>query len=99
MSENIYVGSGKTKEVTGRWKDYFSASYSITINPEKLQEHIKEFNWNKFVKINMVVKNEPDQYWKDVSLTIDTFEPEQREETKTETETKTPEVDTSSLPF
>jgi len=91
MSENIYVWSGKTKEVTGKWLEFFKASYSVTINPDKLEEYIQEFKGHKFVKLNIVVKKEEDQFGKDVSITIDQFEPKEKEETK--------EPKASDLPF
>ena len=65
----IYCGSGKKRNDT--W-------FSATINVDKIKEHIQEFNGNKFVKININVKNEPDQYGKDVSISIDTWKPEEK---------------------
>ena len=67
MSETIYCGSGK-KQNDGWLK--------ATINIEKLQEHIEEFNGHKFVKLNINVKDTPDQYGKDVSITVDTWKPD-----------------------
>jgi hypothetical protein len=48
----------------------------VTINPEKLAGHVQEFNGKKFIKLNINVKPEPDQYGKDVSVSIDTWRPE-----------------------
>lgn len=71
--ETIYCGSGKKRG--DKW-------FTITINPEKLRGHIQEFNGNKFVKLNVNIKDEPDQFGKDVSVSIDTWQPEQKQETK-----------------
>jgi len=67
MSETIYCGSGK-KQNDGWLK--------VTINPEKLKEHIEDFNGNKFVKLNINIKDQPDQYGKDVSISVDTWKPD-----------------------
>lgn len=67
MEKTIYCGSGK-KQNDGWIK--------ATINPEVLQEHIQEFNGRTFVKLNINIKDEPDQYGKDVSISIDTWKPE-----------------------
>jgi len=68
MEKKIYCGSGKKKSDT--W-------ISATINIDKIQEHIQEYNGSKFIKVNINVKNEPDQYGKDVSISIDTWKPEE----------------------
>ena len=67
MSNTIYVGSGKIQNE--KW-------IKVTINPEKLMEHVEEFNGNKFVKLNINLKEEPDMYGKDVSISVDTWKPD-----------------------
>ena len=67
MSETIYCGSGK-KQNDGWFK--------ATINAKKFKEHIEEFNGHEFVKVNINVKDTPDQYGKDVSITVDTWKPD-----------------------
>lgn len=72
MSEKpktTYVGAGRKK--ANDW-------LSITINPDKLQPFVEEFNGNKFVRLNINIKAEPDQYGKDVSVSIDTWKPDQQ---------------------
>jgi hypothetical protein len=71
MADKIFCGSGKKKN--DKW-------FSITINPDKIKDHIQEFNGNKFVKLNVEVKDAPDQYGKDVSVQIDTWKPKQKAE-------------------
>jgi len=87
MSEkSIYVGSGKKRK--DNW-------FTATLNLDKFNDHIQEYKGTKFIKININLRDEPDQYGKDVSLTIDQFVPEQKEETA---KTSNP-VDTDDLPF
>jgi hypothetical protein len=71
--EKIFCGSGKKRKEN--W-------LSITINPDKIKDHIQEFNGNKFVKLNVNIKSEPDKYGKDVEVTIDTWQPENKAEVK-----------------
>jgi len=67
----IYCGSGKKKNDT--W-------LKVTINPDKIKEHIQEFNGNRFVKLDVNIKPEPDQYGKDVSISVDTWQPEEKQD-------------------
>lgn len=64
--KKVYCGSGKKRNET--W-------IQITINPDKLKEHIKEYNGSKFIKLNINLLNEPDKFGKDVSVSVDTYEP------------------------
>ena len=68
MEKKIYCGSGKKR--SDNW-------ISATINLDKIKEHIQEYNGSKFIKVNINVKAEPDQYGKDVAITIDTWKPEE----------------------
>ena len=70
--KTIYCGSGKV--MNEKW-------LKVTINPDKLKEHIQEYNGNKFIKLNINVKDEADQYGKDVSISVDTWQPEEKQET------------------
>ena len=66
QAKKIYAGSGKKKSDT--W-------FSISINMDKIQDYIQEYNGTKFVKLNVNVNKEPDQYGKDVSVSVDTYDP------------------------
>jgi hypothetical protein len=66
----IYCGSGKKKSDT--W-------LQASINLDKIKEHIQEYKGSRFIKVNINVKAEPDQYGKDVSISIDTWKPEESE--------------------
>lgn len=65
--KTIYCGSGKV--MNQNW-------LKVTINPDKLKEHIQEYNGKRFIRLNVNVKDEPDQFGKDVSVSVDTWKPE-----------------------
>ena len=65
----IYCGSGKKKA-----ENWISAS----INLDKIKDHIQEYNGSKFIRININIKPFADQYGKDVSISIDTWKPENK---------------------
>ena len=73
----IYCGSGKKQ--SAKW-------LKVTINPDKLKEYIKTYEGNKFVKLNINIKDEPNQYGKDVEITIDTWEKESSQSSQKTTE-------------
>jgi hypothetical protein len=65
--ETIYCGSGKV--MNPKW-------LKVTINPTKIADYIQEYNGNKFIKLNINLKDEADQYGKDVSISVDTWKPD-----------------------
>lgn len=83
-TEKTYCGSGKKQNET--W-------IKATINIDKIKDHISEFKGHKFVKLNINIKDELDQFGKDVSISIDTWEPEQKTVPVKEEESE------SDLPF
>lgn len=88
MSEKpIYCGSGKKQNDS--W-------LKVTINPDKLKEYVQTYEGNKFVKLNINIKDKPDQYGKDVSISIDTYKPDNKKSS-----TKEPDIpeDNQDLPF
>ena len=70
--EKIYCGSGKVKSDT--W-------LKITINPDKIKDYIQEYNGNKYVKLDINIKSQPDKYGKDVEVTVDTWQPDKKKVT------------------
>ena len=74
MADKIYCGKGVKKN--DKW-------LKATVNPDKILEHIQEFKGNKFVKLDINIKDEPDKYGKDVSISIDTWRPEGASDTPT----------------
>ena len=85
--KKIYCGSGKKQ--SENW-------IKATINVEKFREHIQEYNGTKFLKLNININDEPDQYGKDVSITIDTWQPSGPLGNKEEKETKSNVVATKA---
>jgi len=65
--KKIYVGSGKKKSDT--W-------LQITINPDKLADHVQEYEGNHFVKLNINIRDQPDRFGKDVAVSVDTWKPD-----------------------
>jgi len=47
---------------------------------------VEKFTWqlitngNKFIKLNINLKDEADQYGKDVAISVDTWKPEEKQE-------------------
>ena len=82
--ETIYCGSGKV--MNDKW-------LKVTINPTKIAEYIQEYNGNKFIKLNINIKPEPDQYGKNVAISVDTWQPEEKQATTQASES------TNDLPF
>lgn len=70
----IYIGNGKKQK-----DNWMKSSLCLSDIPS---EHIFEYNGKKYVKVNINVKDQPDQYGKDVSITVDTWKPETQEEPK-----------------
>ncbi len=70
MSETktIYIGNGVRKGDT-----WLTSSLCLSDIPA---EHMFEFNGKKYIKVNINIKDEVDQYGKDVSITVDTWKPE-----------------------
>lgn len=73
QKQKIEVGKGKKRNAN--W-------FTVTINPDKIKDHIQEYNGNKYVKLNINISDTPDQYGKDVKITIDTYKPETKNETQ-----------------
>lgn len=82
--ETIYCGSGKV--MNDKW-------LKVTINPTKIAEYIQEYNGNKFIKLNINIKSEPDQYGKNVAISVDTWQPEEKQATTQASESS------NDLPF
>jgi hypothetical protein len=67
--KTLYVGSGKT--MSDKW-------LKVTINPDKLKDYIEDYKGNKFIRLSINIKDEVDQYGKDVSVSVDTWKPEEK---------------------
>lgn len=74
MEKKIFVGSGKKKFDTLR-----AITLCLTDIP---QEHIFEYNGKKYIRLNVNDKKEADQYGKDIAVSVDTWQPEKKEDNK-----------------
>jgi len=92
--EKIFAGSGKKK--SDSW-------LQVTLKPSVLNKYIQEFNGNEFIKLNINIKSQPNEYGKDVEVTIDTWQPPAKEATQTTKAVKKPiipeETESEGLPF
>lgn len=66
MNKPIYCGSGKKQN--DNW-------ITATINIAKIKDHIEEYEGTKFVRLNINIKDSVDQYGKDVSISINKYDP------------------------
>ena len=66
-----YVGSGKRQNE--KW-------IKATINAAKLEGHLQEYKGHKFYRLDINIKDQPYQYGKDISISIDDFTPESKQE-------------------
>ncbi len=65
--KTIYCGAGKKQN--DNW-------IKATIKAEALEKYIQEYKGHKFLKININIKAEADEYGKDVSISVDNWSPE-----------------------
>jgi hypothetical protein len=72
--KKTFVGNGKKK-----FDNLRSVSICLT---DLAQEHIFEYNGKKYIKLNVHDKKEVDQYGKDVNVSIDTWKPSAKAESK-----------------
>jgi len=74
--ETIYCGSGKKQS-----EKWLKSSLCLSDIPK---EHIFDYNGKEYVKVNININEEPNQFGKDVSVSVDTFKPEstQKEDEK-----------------
>lgn len=66
----IYIGNGKKQK-----DNWLKSSICISDIPK---EHTFEYNGKTYVKVNINVKDQVDSYGKDVSITVDTWKPDQQ---------------------
>lgn len=71
--KTIYVGNGK--KITGPYGEFRNFSVCLSDIP---QENIFEYNGKKYVKLNVNDKKEPDQYGKDLAVSIDQYKPQEQ---------------------
>lgn len=88
--ETIYCGNGK--KVTTQYGDFRAVTINLTDLPS---EFIFEYNGKKYIKLNVNDKKEADKYGKDVSVSINTWKPDQ----EAIVSSKAIVEETSDLPF
>lgn len=66
--QKIRLGSGKKKS-----ESWFKASICI----DEALQHAFEYDGKKYIKIDINVYDEPNQYGKDVAISLDTYKPDQ----------------------
>ena len=64
--KTIYCGGGKKMS-----KDWLS----VTLHLDKAKEHFFTYEGKTYVKLNINIKDEVDQYDKDVSVSVNTYKP------------------------
>lgn len=62
----IRVGNGKKRK-----ENWLTASICI----DKLQEHLYEYNGKQYVNLSINIREQPDQYGKDVEISINDYKP------------------------
>ena len=90
MSETVYLGSGKT--VTGQYGEFFN----VTLNLDKIKQNpnvVEEYKGNKFVRLSISKKEQPDKYGKNVNVV---WADASKIQKKTETQTSSNDT---GLPF
>lgn len=55
---------------------------TVTVHIDKVKEHVFDYKGSKYLKLNVNLKDQPDQFGKDVSLSVNTYNPEEQKETK-----------------
>jgi len=71
--QQIRLGSGKKINET-----FLSSSLCIT----DALEHSYEYNGKKYIKLNISIFAEPDQYGKNVKITLNDYDPKAKGDTK-----------------
>jgi len=90
MSDTIYLGSGKT--VTGQYGEFFN----VTLNLDKIKQNpnvVEDYKGNKFVRLRISKKEQPDKYGKNVNVV---WADASKIQKKTETQTSSNDT---GLPF
>jgi len=69
MADRINCGGGKKVHEN---------LLSVTVNPDILNDHIEEYQGHKFVRLTVFIADKPDQYGKDVKVSINNWKPEDK---------------------
>jgi hypothetical protein len=75
-NKTIYVGSGKTQ--SGKYGEFFKVSICLSDLPKEFITEAK--NGKNYINLTINRKKEADQYGKDLSVQIDSWKPEPKQE-------------------
>lgn len=64
--QSLRIGNGKKRK-----ENWLTASICL----DKLSGHVYEFQGKKYVNLNINIKEQPDQYGKDVEISINDYKP------------------------
>jgi hypothetical protein len=95
-SEKIYAGSGR--KVEGQYGTFRKISVCLNDIPK---EHINDYNGKKYVSLLINDRKEADKFGKDLSVVVDTYKPEKKNDNNSFKTVPANEVavDDSGLPF
>jgi hypothetical protein len=93
-NKTIYVGSGKTQQ--GKYGEFFKVSICLSDLPKEFITEAK--NGKKYINLAINKKQQPDQYGKDLSVQVDTWKPEPKQE-PAPVKAQPVQEDYSELPF
>jgi len=69
--DRVYIGNGVKKNDA-----WLKSSFCLSDIPK---EHMFEYKGKKYIKVDINIKDEVDQYGKDVSITVDTWKPKEQQ--------------------
>lgn len=67
--KTIYCGSGVKRSA-----DWITA----TVQLNKCSEYFTEYEGKSYLRLNINIRTEPDQYGKDVALSVNTYKPDSK---------------------
>ena len=93
--KTVYIGNGQKKNET-----WMKASICLSKIPK---EHTFEYDGRKYMKVNINIKDELDQYGNNVSISVDTWKPEKegsvKEKVVAKSKAKAAAIGNDDLPF
>lgn len=95
MSEKqkpIYIGNGVKQN-----DNWLKSSFCLTDIPK---EHMFEYNGKTYIKVNINIKDQPNEHGKDVNITVDTWKPDtEKKAAPKPAPVATVDIDDEELPF
>jgi hypothetical protein len=95
MSEKqkpVYIGNGVKQN-----DNWLKSSFCLSDIPK---EHMFEYNGKKYIKVNINIKDQPNEHGKDVNITVDTWKPDtEKKAAPKPAPVATVDIDEDDLPF